>query len=841
MTLIRGNYFDPSTLPPRTYNAFSFAKQFSEPSGPLEPTSSLGETRSDPSPSQGAEGISPQPPPPPTKDKIAPAEPTSNVPIDDSQTHERSKLGSDVPPLVVAERPGPEVLVNGKSKDQDTHRRRLSTQEEKQPEKLRPPELQTTWAESASSPSSTAGLHSNNTSRVDGHSPDTSPDEDGTQEISKNQSESMNEKNPADFPTPSHDSNAGSQHVRRESQPGEDICSKSETRSQENEAPKSEVRGQEVAKSPRTVVSNNGSQTDAVQGGLHNTPSPEAADQDQERRVQNSPTEDNQVEHREAGTRDDLATQQHSQIAEGRNHSNAEDSGAYDSTTPQPGRRKRRRLSGEPKETLFDRTTAVVLREVPDRRLNILTSIAQKPGRIPDARVPTTKKDYMHILFLRQALDQSFKTDLSSTLASSAKTLVTSDYQASLSEKQDCAVVKRIYELQQNRRWILRQFKPSPEPAVPHTHQNSLLSEMRWLRTDFREERKAKLFMAKQLAEWCEEWVLSNPAKRAALRNGPVEASESSSDDEDDRPPHDPSPTSSPPSMAIEKRCDVLSLFDSRSCPDSGQYSHRTGSLGDNTLVSHIPTCTLGLDEEVDAADAKEILKDGFLQAALDCTERHGKATTMSRSDAPFPPEDTKSALFHPESEQMKKRLNAPGLFKLPVSQMPSQSFYELRTASQWTAEDDHNLRTCVRDCSANWELVADRMAGNSRSTLIPATQRRTPWECYERLLQLESQVSETGSRHFAGPAGQFQRGLEKIKLRYIAQQQMLQHSQSAGQMTIPPSSRPFPLPIRVERKPALPKFKNGLIDAARRLARKREQALGRQPPVHPDSEKLRV
>ena len=124
------------------------------------------------------------------------------------------------------------------------------------------------------------------------------------------------------------------------------------------------------------------------------------------------------------------------------------------------------------------------------------------------------------MMFLKQASDQQYRADLPTLLNSSAKTLVTTDWQASLREKQDVAVVRRVYEWQQNRRWSLRQAKPFPEPTAPETHQRHLLSEMKWLRTDFREERKQKLMNAHGLARSCKRWVDSDPPTRGALQRG---------------------------------------------------------------------------------------------------------------------------------------------------------------------------------------------------------------------------------------------------------------------------------------------------------------------------------
>lgn len=732
--------------------------------------------------------------------------------------------------------------MNGSGKEQEEDGIHLESKEEKQSEKLRPPDLQTTWAESVSSPSSTAGLHSNNTSRVDGHSPDTSPDEDGVQEATDDQQSSRSHKSPSSA-IPRENANEGPPVSEHSPRPREERTVPEEIHAAENATNKLPLDSKRsLQKSPqRSVSADLQSKMDIQRQG--ESQAPIARDNEQglqgemPRQTQKAPVE-GEVNSTSRGTDSYTASPGHRSPEEHRLNKLV-DSRDWDDSFGPPSRRKRRRRSNEAGQTYHSRATAVILREVPDKRLNTLSSAAQKSSAIQDARGPTMRKDYMYILFLRQALENLFnKTDLLHTLSSSAKTLTTGDWQACLSERQDCAVVRRIYEWQQNGRWVLRQMKPLPEPAVPQTHQNTLMNEMRWLHTDFREERKAKLSVASQLAEWCQDWILSSTERRAALQlkttrvlvsplnmvQSPMDLSSGNVEDPDNDSPITASDINLPSTSAMQST-EPVSLFDpSKLLPNFGNRDLTTN----DALVSHIPSCSLRLSDETHISSWGEVVQPDFLQPAVDQARRQDMGTSAESSgrraevEASLPPEDNTSALFQPESELMKKRLNAPSMFKLPMSQMPSQSFYELRKASQWTAEDDHNLRTYVRDFPSNWELISDRMQANSRSLFTPNTQRRAPWECYERLLQLESQASEAGNRPFIGPAGQFQRGLEKIKMRYDAQQQMQQHAQNAGQPAMPQWAR-FPSPIRVEKK-VNRKFV-GMIEAARKLARKREQA----------------
>ena len=495
------------------------------------------------------------------------------------------------------------------------------------------------------------------------------------------------------------------------------------------------------------------------------------------------------------------------------------------------------------------RPSAAVLKPRPSRlRLHALMRIVQKTGRLPNIRGLSSKKDYMHILFLRQAFEQQFKSDLSQLLMSSPKALTTGDWQANILEKQDSTIVKRVYEWQQNGRWTLRQLKPFPEPATPVTHQDHLMSELRWLQKDFREERKQKLSIAWQLAEWCQDWVLASAAVRRAL---PSEASGKSiaktfalgvslvESDDDETVVEEASKHSD---TSIIGACGSVQPYSDSAFDQS--MLNLDGVITGPELIENLPTCEMSLPTDPSRVLPTELAEDDFFQSdlvhprRLDSQEgmesQENKTTAVS---IPIEPEDEDCALFDPESEALKKRLNARGPFRFPLGPMPGSNFYEARKSSQWTPDDDHQLRSFVRDFPSNWELIAARMTTMARSSFTPNTQRRTPFECYERLIQLESQSSSSAERQLPGHAGQFQRGLEKIKWRYHNQNQMLQQAQSNNPQLPAPSIRAFPAPAAVEKRPNR-KFL-GLVEAARKLARKREQALSRQNHSHHDSKSL--
>lgn len=65
---------------------------------------------------------------------------------------------------------------------------------------------------------------------------------------------------------------------------------------------------------------------------------------------------------------------------------------------------------------------------------------------------------------------------------------------------------QKIENAKTERMWAFRQMKPFEDPERPKAHWDYLLDEMRWMRTDFRQEKKWKIAMAFHLARSVMAW-----------------------------------------------------------------------------------------------------------------------------------------------------------------------------------------------------------------------------------------------------------------------------------------------------------------------------------------------
>ncbi|KAG2020430.1 hypothetical protein CC2G_005773 [Coprinopsis cinerea AmutBmut pab1-1] len=92
-------------------------------------------------------------------------------------------------------------------------------------------------------------------------------------------------------------------------------------------------------------------------------------------------------------------------------------------------------------------------------------------------------------------------------VARSTKCLSTKEWSVAIAELRLIRTAERIEVLKSQARWGLRQIKKQRGVGgLLKTHWDYLLDEMKWMRTDFREERKWKLAVAYQLSTSVLEW-----------------------------------------------------------------------------------------------------------------------------------------------------------------------------------------------------------------------------------------------------------------------------------------------------------------------------------------------
>ena len=469
-------------------------------------------------------------------------------------------------------------------------------------------------------------------------------------------------------------------------------------------------------------------------------------------------------------------------------------------------------------------------------------------------------KDYLLPLFSAQAAVPSPGHQLHSLVQSAHKTLTTADHQIDFQGQQDCRILLRIYQLQNTNRWSLRQHERSVEPCRPKTHWDVLISQMRWLQTDFREERKWKLAAAKGLADACSQWVASSADERAFLqvkvRSVSIPADpaahymqtpdlipsreDDSSDVTDFESPDFEASKRSAPARIFSLSPDIF-IFGLHKTPVADKILGEL-PLYQPSAQTQDAALQPASDDSDDTWKSRVVPFSKFVYGKM-VPREPGPARKKSRfdhsddhtrgMDSPFDcashyagseqgSEEGEVALFRHENKHIRDRIHAGHAFRPPSEYlMPSQSFFECRQSSQWTQGEDDKLRRLVREYAYNWSLVSSCLS--TKSLFSSGAERRTPWECFERWVGLEGLPAEMSKTQYFKA---YHTRLQAAQRNHDAQQSALQQSQGNNAAQIPPRRRTT-LPFLVDRR------KNSkhlwLVDAMRKLAKKREGTANKQ------------
>ncbi|TAQ87857.1 hypothetical protein B7494_g3831 [Chlorociboria aeruginascens] len=464
------------------------------------------------------------------------------------------------------------------------------------------------------------------------------------------------------------------------------------------------------------------------------------------------------------------------------------------------------------------------------------------------------RNDYYLPLFIAGAqIDKKGFPTLDGLMQTAHKTLTTANAYVPIYDSQATKILKRIYNLQSANKWSLRQPKRSQEPNRPTTHWDVLLQEAKWMRTDFREERKWKMTVARNLASACAEWVNATEDDRkllqikAAILPIPDSSKDVEMGDVSQDIPHETPDLvasgefDSPMEDYEEPRLNLLETVAPTAIfglqDDEVVFGLRRSPTTDK-LLDELPMYNTPLQIPESDLPTSEIDPDRFWRRpalplskfveGLMVLKNEGPPRKKSRyeyaeedddEDTAFdeqdskrlvlPPEKTDVALFNPENRHIRDRIHAGHQFRPPSEHpMPQQSFFESRVSSQWTWSEDDYLKSVVRDYCYNWSLISDML--KQRSLFSSGAERRTPWECFERWIQLEGLPADMGK------TGYFRAYNNRIE---AAQRNVTAQATQPGPNGV--MRRRHTGSIRVDRRKDNKHIT--LVDSMRKLAKKRE------------------
>ena len=462
--------------------------------------------------------------------------------------------------------------------------------------------------------------------------------------------------------------------------------------------------------------------------------------------------------------------------------------------------------------------------------------------------------NYFLPLFNAQSASPPRAPLLNRIIGSASKTVTTANHYVDYHEQQDCRILSRIEQLQKSNRWSLRQLERSAEPERPTVHWDVVLSQMRWLRTDFREERKWKVAAASSVAKWCAEWVAGTKPERLALQvRSRLPSSVRAAAPESVLTPDLIPSAEDDSSDAAEDEVETMDIFSGKApaaifsmAPEMFYFGlEKTASA--EKLLQELPLYQPSVDIQRAALRQNRLTLDNEWKTALLPVSRFGEGKLVSHDEGPprkksrydyadldedghmsssetadhgnrtpdLPPEQADVALFNPENKHIRDRIHAGHAFRPPSEHvMPSQSFFESRHSSQWTQPEDDELRRLVREYAYNWSLISSCLS--FPSAFSSGAERRTPWECFERWIGLEGLPAEMAkTQYFRAYHGR----LQAAQTTHESQQQVLQQQQQQGSNI--PTRRRSTQPVQVERRRNMKHVH--LVNAMKNLARKRE------------------
>ena len=472
--------------------------------------------------------------------------------------------------------------------------------------------------------------------------------------------------------------------------------------------------------------------------------------------------------------------------------------------------------------------------------------------------------DFLMPLFITQAVPPQTHS-LHHLAYTNHKALSTSDSRIDQDEQLNVRLLSRIYQLQNGSKWALRQFERSQEPSRPVSHWDHLLDQMKWMRTDYKEERKWKMAAAHLMAVACADWFAASKPARAASQtiaslnkdeNGLVRArlaiaSESTPDlipsTEDD--PTDVEDMASP-SRGLTDTVAPAAIFSLP--PDMFVFGMAKNDASDKILSElplYEPSTASLTNDQAEVHDPDKVWRKPIVplskhvEGKLSCQLRspvykrrrfdNDESTRLLQDSheisrpppsASIPDNDHPVALFDPVNKPTRERIQLNQAFRPPSEHpMPSQGFFQSRTPSQWTQNEDDDLRRYVREYAYNWSFISACLSIPSR--FLSGAERRTPWECFERWKILEGGLPTEFQKvpYFRS----YENRLQAAQRNYEAQEQGLRQQQQQNGNSQVPMRRRSNQPYLVERR------RNNkhiyMFEAMRQLHKKKEAARAKQ------------
>lgn len=362
-------------------------------------------------------------------------------------------------------------------------------------------------------------------------------------------------------------------------------------------------------------------------------------------------------------------------------------------------------------------------------------------------------------------------------LANLHKVLTTDLFESLFLEGKISVVHSRIEEIQKQGKWCLKQPKRFIDPykkSTP-TQWDNLLSEAVWMATDFREGKKYKIAMCYYLATAVMEYHAVGKEvciKRKPIRHiDPEEVQKAEEAQKDAK-------------MDVDETEGQFEEFISNDILgfDSLEEGNESPEPVENTQADEPPEGALRTIDESEVATMDPSLLvpprhetefpiklmllesqlSGLSKAVYDGMEpmtpfletnsvpgsEYSNVPVVPISKLILPLENDRGwykLVVKPKPEKQDKEDYVPhstGLFPPAKSAIippapPPLEYLELRTPTIWLPEDDEKLLDYAEQFAFNWHVVLVHLLARPTRGYTSNIERRTPWQCFERYLQL--------------------------------------------------------------------------------------------------------
>lgn len=355
------------------------------------------------------------------------------------------------------------------------------------------------------------------------------------------------------------------------------------------------------------------------------------------------------------------------------------------------------------------------------------------------------------------------------------KALTTDIMNNALSEGRITVVSSRIEELRRLGLWSLRQPKKFLDAWQDDvSHHRTLIEEAKWMQADFKEGQKYKIAVCATIAHAVMEyWAYG---KVCCITAKPIEFLKESELEKD--------PVQAIASDAREDEDVVEASLESEEVRE-GESLIQDGSEGvDTELLLEKPGPSMEIDPQPASEDTarcgakhnrnftNQPFKLHLSFDELNSTVRSIAQDIPLYTGVPAESDDKEKLSFVPVSKSLVT-LEDDFFYKLVEKQIiddeqslvqlskrrgmfygnrrshylkpppaPSLRYLQNRTPTIWLPEDDTELVKNINAYAYNWELISAHMTHRPTLSYFSNIERRTPWQCFERFVQLNERFS---------------------------------------------------------------------------------------------------